>query len=87
MPAKVESLAAFAGYSTTSKLNYLFNDTASEQYTLTTDPVDFCGPKKFYFSLNSQYTTELSGSNGGRITLSPDLLKSAIGESRAQLFG
>lgn len=56
-PAKVESMVAFAGYFATSKFDYLFNDTVSELYTWPTDPVDFCGPKKFYFTLNSAYTT------------------------------
>lgn len=87
MPTKVENLSAFLGYSSTSKLSYLFNDTMSEHYTWPSDPVDFCGPKRFSFKLNSAYTTDLSGGNGGKITLSPDLMKSSVGEYKAQLYG
>jgi hypothetical protein len=49
VPASIENLAAFAGYTVSSKVKYAFNDTVSTINTLTTDRKDFCGEKQLTF--------------------------------------
>jgi hypothetical protein len=46
VPASIENLVAFAGYTVASKVKYTFNDTGSVTKTLTTDSRDFCGDKQ-----------------------------------------
>ena len=77
----------FVGFWQTSKSKYLFNDTASELYTLNTDQVDFCGTKKFSFTLNSINTALLSGSNGGKISLRTENSLKSYGQAVGQLRG
>jgi hypothetical protein len=45
-PTSVTNMVAFVGYSETTALSYVFNDTVSQSLTLTTDSKDFCGQKE-----------------------------------------
>jgi hypothetical protein len=70
VPASIENLVAFAGFTVSSKVKYTFNDTSSVIYTHNTDSIDFCGDKKLAFSLNGTSTTYLCGNNSDYIYLS-----------------
>jgi hypothetical protein len=85
VPATVQNFVAFAGLSVTSINTYTFNDTISVSKTLSTDSTDFCGPKTLKFTLNSQRTTYLTGSNAGYIVFCPSSDASPIFEQVAQL--
>ena len=56
-PATIDTLVAFAGYTTKSQNKYNFNDVVS-----LSRPVypDFCGEKKLHLSLNGTETSFLS---------------------------
>jgi hypothetical protein len=71
LPASVEKLVAFVGYTVSSKIKYTFNDTGSIAYTLNTDSTDFCGDKELAFKLNGTSTSYLNGSSADFIYLSP----------------
>jgi hypothetical protein len=67
-PATIDTLVAFAGYTTKSQSKYNFNDVVS-----LSRPVypDFCGEKKLHLSLNGTETSFLSASNDDYIHFSP----------------
>jgi hypothetical protein len=71
VPASVENMVVFAGYTAASTLKYVFNDTISASKTLTTDSHDFCGEKIIEFSLNGTATSYLFGTNSDYFYFSP----------------
>ncbi len=71
VPASIEKLVAFAGFTVSSKVKYTFNDTVSKAKTQTTDSNDFCGEKQLSFTLKGTITSYLNGSNSDFIYLSP----------------
>jgi hypothetical protein len=71
VPASIENLVAFAGYTVSSKVKYPFNDTGSISNPQTTDSKDFCGDKQLSFQLNGTSTSYLNGSSADFIYLSP----------------
>ena len=83
LPASIEDMAVFAGYSVTSKVRYTFNDTISQLKTLPTDSHDFCGEKTLEFALNGTATTYLKGLNSDFFYLSLPADISEIGHSQA----
>jgi hypothetical protein len=71
VPAAIENLAAFAGYSGQSNYRYTFDDTVSIDRTLSTDTGDFCGEKQLFFTLNGNPTTFLTAKNSNFIYFNP----------------
>jgi hypothetical protein len=83
VPASIENLVAFAGYTVSSKIKYTFNDASFIAYTHSTDSLDFCGNKQLAFLLNSTSTTYLYGTNADYIYLSPPADTKDYGSAQA----
>ncbi len=86
LPASVENVVIFAGYSVKSKVRYTFNDTASLTKTLTTDSEDFCGEKQLKFLLNSTDTSYLTGSNSNFMQFNPPADSTVFGVSSGTVY-
>ncbi len=84
-PSTIENFVAFAGYNTSSIGTYTFNDTTSFARTLITDSSDFCGDKAFTFLVNTTLTTQIFGSNNGKIYFNPPSGTTNFGVGQATL--
>ena len=68
IPATIENLVAFAGYTVESKNKYTYNDAVSVSSPLSPD---LCGDKQIAFKLNGATTSYLQSENSDFIHFCP----------------